>query len=458
MGDEVYDILQRLEAEGLIKSGMLTTRPLNRKTAISLILEAERNSEGRSPLIRDQIRFLKDKFKGDMDNARYVKPVEKVRAAYIHADKKPSELSFNNDGDDYEEGNNLRLGLFSRAELGWLSMYVNPEIRDPASDTELKIKKAYGVLDRWGMELEIGKDSQWWGPGYHGAILLSNNPEPLTMLKLTNSAPVLLPWIFRPLGLFKFTGFVTRLEEDRDVPEPYLWGMRMNLRPSPYLEIGLQRTGMLGGEGRPSDFSTWWDSILGRGENDPDGAGDQRAGYDIKLTLPFGTQPLQLYLEADGEDEAGGLPSNYAFLYGVFFPRVLEFEKIGLRAEYANNHVSGKPNVWYNHSIYTSGYTYKDRIIGHHMGTDSKDMFIEASYLIPELKGKIALAYDRKEHNLSGDINEKKQEFYLTADFKLTESLDAKAAYGYGKIKDVDNISGNNENINTVIFQLNYNF
>ncbi|MBW1852898.1 MAG: hypothetical protein JRJ15_16075 [Deltaproteobacteria bacterium] len=73
---------------------------------------------------------------------------------------------------------------------------MNPEIRYSDGDKTIIMDKVYGVVELLGMELEVGSDSQWWGPGYHGSILFSNNPEPLTMVKLTNSRPVLLPWTF----------------------------------------------------------------------------------------------------------------------------------------------------------------------------------------------------------------------------------------------------------------------
>ncbi len=93
------------------------------------------------------------------------------------------------------------------------------------------------------------------------------------------------------------------------------------------------------------------------------------------------------------------------------------------------------------------------------MGTDSEDMFLEVSYFIPELNGKLSVAYDRKEHNQSEDVREKKQEIYMTAYMDLTESLSIKAAYGYGKIKNIgNNIPGDDENINTFLIQLNYDF
>ena len=41
IGDDAYGILLRLEAEGVIKSGLLTTRPISRAEAERLIGEAE---------------------------------------------------------------------------------------------------------------------------------------------------------------------------------------------------------------------------------------------------------------------------------------------------------------------------------------------------------------------------------------------------------------------------------
>ena len=52
IGDETYGILARLEAEGLIQSGLLTTRPISRMEVQRLLEEAEKNSEPlqRAPL------------------------------------------------------------------------------------------------------------------------------------------------------------------------------------------------------------------------------------------------------------------------------------------------------------------------------------------------------------------------------------------------------------------------
>ena len=43
VGDDTYNVLLRLEAEGVIQSALLTTEPLSRKEVARLIVEAERN-------------------------------------------------------------------------------------------------------------------------------------------------------------------------------------------------------------------------------------------------------------------------------------------------------------------------------------------------------------------------------------------------------------------------------
>jgi hypothetical protein len=457
VGSDTYDLLLRLEAEGVIQSGLLTTRPLSRKEAIRLILEAERNSEDKSLFIRQIIKSLKERFKDEIAPPKFIKPLEVIYSSDVYSDNS-GDLTYNSNGDSYEKGSNLRLGFSSRAEWDWLYLYVHPEIRHSDSDTDMIMKKAYGILNFFGLDLTFGKDSQWWGPGYHGAILLSNNPESLTILKLNNSQPVILPSVLKHLGLFKFTIFTTRLGAERKIPNPYLWGMRFNFKPAPYIELGLQRTAILGGEGRSENYNTWWESFTGKGENKPGEAGDQRAGLDLKLTLPFARQPLQLYAEAAGEDEAGGLPSHWAYLTGMYLPRILNLERLDFRVEFATTHVNGHPNVWYSHHIYT-GYTFKGKIIGHHMGTDSRDIFLEARYFLPKMNnGRIAVSYDMEKHNLSGEIKETIDEFAIKINLPVKKAITLKTAYSYGKIKNLDNIQRANKNINILMAEIMYRF
>jgi len=489
LDDDAYGMLARLEAEGLIASGLTSSKPLSRKEMARLAAEAERNSQGKSEFVRSMARHLKERFNDELVGSRFVKPVDTFYVRYSYNSSDSQALVYNNDGDRYRKGSNERAGFAMMAELDWLSFYIAPEVRYPDNDTgrienakkapsstfcgsdcnadwssgggtDFTLRGAYGVVSFLGLDLTVGKDSQWWGPGYHGALLLSDNAEPFTMVRLENPEPVLLPWVLKYLGPFRWTFFATRLEDGRnDVPHPYFWGMRVDFKPHPYVEIGLERTAMLCGEGRACSAGTWWKSFTGTSENvSGKEAGDQKAGFDLKVTLPFQLQPVQVYTEIDGEDEASGLPSRLAYLYGIYLPRILSAEKVGFRAEYAINHINDHPYFWYNHHIYTSGYTYDGGVIGHHMGSDSRDLYAEISYRFNGRGDSVAVAYDREEHNLSKKVRAKKDEASVRVEYNVLKNLKINASYGHARLTNFEDVEGSKKNVDMAAITMQYSF
>jgi hypothetical protein len=442
VGDEVYDLLSRLEAEGVVRSGLLSTKPVSRNEAIRLLREAEGNAEQGSPYIKRLVGELKTRLRPREPGQADIKPIDRVYAGAVYLDRDDQTLNYNNNGDVYEKGWNTRFGFVSRIDdLGRFSFYVHPELRTSRDETDIDYLATYGVFD-FGWDLVAGKDSQWWGPGYHGTILLSNNAEPFTMLKINNPEPKTLPWIFKYLGPFGFTFFATNLSEHRaDVPEPYLWGIRLSFKPHPSVEVGLSRTAMLGGEGRPDDWGAWWDSISMRGEHGSDEAGDQRAGYDLAVTLPFHAQPVRLYTEGAAEDTVGGRLVQWAYIYGIYLPRILSLERLEVRYEWAETYDRHEPSTWYTHHIYTEGYTYKQRIIGHHMGTNSRDNFLELTYRVPERNARLSIWYDVEEYAISTAVREKRDETGVRVVYSPVPSLDVNVAYAYGLVKNPGNLS-----------------
>lgn len=456
----IYEILFKLEAEGIVKSSLLSNLPLNRKEIARLTEEALLNSEEMTPATKELLEILQRKFSDEGADINYIKPLDSIYTKYAYSDTDDIQpLNYNNDGDNYEKDSNIRAGFSSVAKLGRLSVNLSPEIRYSDEDTDIVLREGYAALNILGIDIEFGKEAQWWGPGYHGSILLSNNAEALTMLRLTNPTPVLLPWIFKYLGPFRFNFFVTRLGEDREVPKPYLWGLRFDFKPVPYLEIGLQRTAMLGGEGRSKNLSTWWKSFTGRGENESGvEAGDQRAGFDIKLTIPFKLQPVQLYFEAAGEDEAGGLPSHWAYLGGVYLPRLYVFERVSLRAEYADTTVKGFNSdkaVWYTHHIYKSGYTYKGKIIGHHIGNDAKDLFVKIDYYLHEGRGRVYVSYDKEKHDVRAAQEKTITEVSAGIIYNIKDNLSIEAGYSIAKL---DNYKVEDDRTNIFTVGVTYTF
>lgn len=446
LDDRVYAILLRLEAEGVIQSGLLTTRPISQRELTRLIHEAERNSSDTGPLIRQLVGSLRRRFRSEIEDIKFIAPASTVYVKNLHTntDRERQELYYNNDGDELEKGSNLRFGFFSKVELGWSSFFLNPEL---ISDN-VTLKRGYGLLSFLGFDLVVGRDSQWWGPGYHGALLLTNNPMPFGMIKFTNPQPLLLPWIFRYAGPFRLTYFVTRLEQDGIQSERYLWGVRVNIKPAPYIEIGLHRMTISGVGGSWKDLGPWR-GLLGAGADDESAPeGSQRTGLDIKVTLPSRWQPWQIYLEAAGEDGQGDPPQDWAYLGGLYLPRLLVFERLDFRAEYAVNTNNGQPNY--------SEYTYQGKIIGHHAGSDSTDIFFEMNYHIPALNSMVSFSHNIEEHELSDASKHTITETStIGLRFDIGGNLGIEGEYTFG---ESTNTGDGKEKINLLRVGLDYNF
>jgi hypothetical protein len=167
------------------------------------------------------------------------------------------------------------------------------------------------AVDIGNLTLAASTLERWWGPGWDGSLILSNNARPIpaiTMSRIRTDAfkSKWLSWI----GPWDFSLIWGQLEEERVVPNAQFFGLRFNFRPVPSLEIGLSRTAQWCGDGRPCDFDTFKNLLLGKGnrgdagttlENEP---GNQLAGFDIRWTNHWLGRPMSIYSQLTGEDEA----------------------------------------------------------------------------------------------------------------------------------------------------------
>lgn len=327
--------------------------------------------------------------------------------SWVDLENEESRPRENHWGDPIFDGPNLQTSLYSRLSVGdSLSLVVMPTQGTPREGRDLFFRKAYLRLELGNAAIKIGRDSLWWGPGRHGALLVSNNAFPFDLIHVGTVSPVSLPGFLARLGRFEVEGILTRLEENRDFSNVRLLGLRLVYRPREEITLGLTRMTMFGGEGRPDltliDFGRLYFS-------DPNRSGkfevNELGGVDLRLLLPIGGilpgHALELYGEYGGEDEAGFRPSKPALLVGIEWV----YEGRRVIVEYANNHVSGSPDVWYHHSLYTSGYTYRGNIIGHPMGSDAKDLYLRMELPLGE-RWTGGVDFEQESRHLSSPVQE----------------------------------------------------
>jgi hypothetical protein len=225
-----------------------------------------------------------------------------------------------------------------------------------------------------------------WGPGWDGSLILSTNARPVPAISIDRRIPEpfetkWLSW----LGPWNATMFLGQMEEDRPVPEPYLWGMRVEFAPTivPGLEIGLSRALQLGGQGRPRHFDIFLEAFISHdnanettGITKAEEPGNQLAGVDFRWR-PLTQFPFALYGQVVGEDEDHFLPNALMFHYGVETWGNWESSTWRMFLEYVDTTSTwwtdeNSQNHSYNNHIYGDGYRHYGRSVGHWSDSDSE--------------------------------------------------------------------------------------
>jgi len=283
-------------------------------------------------------------------------------------------------------------------------------------DTEAQLDGSYLAMSLGNWLFSAGAQDRWWGPGWEGSLILGDNARPVPSvafdrLDTSASESAWLSW----LGPWSFSGFFGQLESNRDdAARTKLFGFRFVFRPLDGLELGLSRTAQWGGKGRPEDWSSFWNALIGRsnqGDDDPDlegGDANQFAGYDFRWASPIGSAPYALYGQLIGIDEAGYLPYKFIGLGGVEFWGTYFGRQARLNVEVANTEVefykSERGGLAYVHSFYTDGYRHRRRVLGHSM--DGEGLMVSAGAQWVDRKGDAwHLLTRRTDQNKIGGTN-----------------------------------------------------
>jgi len=276
------------------------------------------------------------------------------------------------------------------AGFSWLGDHVSLDLNvtgayEPDDEKEARGDGSRISIDMGNVTLAASTMDRWWGPGWDGSLILSNNARPIPAITLGRNRTHAfkskwLSWI----GPWDFEAIFGQMEEERAIPNARFFGMRFVFRPTNSLEIGLSRAAQWCGDGRPCGFDTFTDLFLGKDnrgdagttpENEP---GNQLGGFDVRWSNMWFGQPMAFYAQAIGEDEAGGFPSRYLGLLGIdtsgFFRNRWSYRWYVEWAGTSCNILDSDPGYGcaYNHTIYQTGYRYRGQAIGHGAEGDAR--------------------------------------------------------------------------------------
>jgi len=257
---------------------------------------------------------------------------------------------------------------------------------------QFKLLDAYVGLTFSNWEVSFGRQSLDWGPGDGGALMFSNNADPIDMFRINRVAPLNVPLVSRFFGPVRVEFFLGQLSGHQFVGEgngvegnfstslssqPFIHGERFTFKPTRNFEFGFSHTALMGGPGVPLTLETFKDSLLHQGKNQ-DLNGDGRSGIDWSYRLPLLRNWVTFYGDAFSEDEYSPIAywDRSAIRGGLFVSHFPKLKRLDLRVEgvYTDVPAGGKigNGYFYWNVRFRNGYTNDGFLIGNWIGRDGQ--------------------------------------------------------------------------------------
>jgi hypothetical protein len=273
----------------------------------------------------------------------------------------------------------------------------------PQDDMHYRLDGSYAAWRFGNWWASAGMQSRWWGPGWDGSLILSNNARPMPGVALDRASAHAPEWRgLRWIGPWRVSTFMNRFEDRRpDHGKALLWGMRIDFQPLWGLQLGLTRIAQWCGSGRPCGLGTFWDAIIAKRNAQINNSGPNAnlnakpAANRVAIDLRWhpGTLPLAIYWQEDGEtfDSGNYRPRQLLQLLGVEFssrqwlngrPRVfVEFADTACGAFNFGSSGNAAFGCAYEKDTYPAGYRFRGRALGDAMDRDGRRFTLGSLYV-----------------------------------------------------------------------------
>jgi membrane-associated phospholipid phosphatase len=458
----IYPAIERLAALGYVKTAILGLRPWTRLECARLLSEAsdlQAEADGPSQ-VQDLYRSLSREFQGEaegMEGGQSVHAqIESVYAGALGVSGRPltdnehfGQTILNNYGRPYQEGFNSVVGTSGWTTAGPFVIYARGEYQSAASAPSLspaalnfissidrlpsdppampiaatsrfRLLDAYVGMNLANWQISFGKQSLWWGPGEEGAMLYTNNAEPLSkMFRINRVSPFRLPWVFGYLGDIRTEWFIGQVsgyqflnntqvgtpgiigQYGRSLSDqPMLTGGKISFKFTPNFELSISKTTLFGGTGNPVTLKTLVQATFAvQVQPSNEHLGDGRSALDFNYRIPKLRNWVSFYADAFQEDEISPLnrPYKSAFQGGLYLVRFPGIPKLDFRVEGGTTSPVNFPTCvgcYYSNGQYLNGYTNNGVLIGTWVGRAAQGEAIRSNYWLgPQKKIGIELRH-----------------------------------------------------------------
>jgi hypothetical protein len=368
VGHWTYEAVARLVALGLVPSFRLAARPLTRLEMATIVRDARAAAED-VPLSdgdRQTLDLLAAEFAPDLAGLAG-RPAAPQTAAGVQARG--------------GAGGMPTLTTHPSSIPGWtaitaLSIPLGSALLEAvAGSADPGLQRGYLSVRLGAVDVQVGRDAQWWGPAARGALLLSDTAGPVDAVRVA----------FDVSPTLRFLKLVAPLDE----PGRYLVGTRVDWQAGERVRFGVSEAavafagplfwyhlanplpGVLTAALRP------WDWQTAAGVND-----NFLGSLDFEMvpapgTLVYGElmiddvhRPFPPIVPPGGPYPAVD-PSRWGFTSGLYLTNPFRDGRTGLRLEYTRVY-----NWTYTHHSLNRSYTYRGLSLGHWLGSDGDDLAV----------------------------------------------------------------------------------
>ena len=264
---------------------------------------------------------------------------------------------------------------------------------------ELKNRTAVNSYLKFKMpwfEMQFGQDNLQWGPGYHGNLMVSPNPIAIDMLKFQT--------IFKTVSFTAFTGVLE--DNSEDINEKYISGHRIEGYFWDRFGFGMSEVVVYGnrfepGYLNPVNIYLINEQTISRADSRAPGSGDNvLASVDLRLRPIDNFEIYGEVLVDDGNPAASFYhwDTKFGILGGIYLTDPFGLPDTDFHVEYTfiNQYT-------YTHVNPVNVYKHFTSVIGHHIGTDADNLWIELRRRFTD-KLETVFGYELERHG-EGDID-----------------------------------------------------
>jgi Capsule assembly protein Wzi len=249
----------------------------------------------------------------------------------------------------------------------------------------LTVLEGYVSAHVVGHEISFGKMDNWYGPGIGGGMAWSNNAENIWSFRINRVEPLFIPYVSRITGPIRYDFFAGPLKGHNDPVSPWVHAEKISLKPTPNIEVALQRTVIWGGKGHaPITFGSFWRSFYsisdtrGADKFSRDDPGARFSSFDFSWRLPHLRNWLTLYTDSEVHDDVFPIsaPRHAAIRPGIYLSHLPRVPKLDFRVEAVSTDPDTGLSVggqdMYTEVVQRNGYTSNGLLMGDWIGREDK--------------------------------------------------------------------------------------